>query len=120
MVFIVLVTGCHRAQAPTSEPLRADAGETVSIGDPLDIADRRLLAKGAKPFVNGLIPIPPSTLKCYILADGTCLMIAASPGLHSKQEIITHLTLGEVGRGYADKVDWFAQQRRNANSIPLK
>lgn len=122
----LLLCSCHGqpsgGEAQRLPVMKASAGgeETrVALGDPADVAQRRILQSGGREAVGtGALYLGPGDLKWYDLKDGTtvALRFEAAEGQNAK---VTRIVSGEPGRGYDEKKKWFSQSRE-VDSIELR
>lgn len=119
LTFLALV--CHFLRPAVTDPTEPVTSRRVAVGDSFQDANRRLLASGAEDFSQfvGIIALRPNRMRWYILKDGTCLCVRLITSEESPDGIVRELSLGEPGRGYGNKIQWFAQQQRDVNRVDL-
>lgn len=91
----------------------------VSLGDPADVAQKRILQSGGREAVGiSALSVGQGDLQWYDLKDGTTVAIRFEAAEGQKVKV-TRIMSGEPGRGYGDKLVW-SKQSREVDSIELR
>lgn len=112
--------GAPPPDAADDAPPPGDQAATVSVGMTLNEVEQLLRDYAAESISDQVqIKAPgPRIVRWYLLADGTCVAVAAMPRKVG-DPVVEGFTLGEAGRGYGDKVRWLEQRHRELRSLRL-
>lgn len=118
ITLLFCVCSCHRSAQLTPRTDAPGAGR-IAVGDRLEDVSQRIVATGGRDWSQfiGIITYPRS--RWFLLNDGTALEVQAAAVEGAGSEIVGTLTVGETGRGYANKEQWNRQRRREVQSLDL-